>query len=96
MKTKTHKQVQNCVKTTTHIQVLTIIIMYIYHALINTLSAHMMHINLNMIFYTHIEHSPTKTTHTKHIWKDTPPPPHTHTHTHTHTHNHNEFKCVQH
>ena len=39
--------------------------MYIYHALINALSAHMMHINLNMIFYTHIEHSPTKTTHTQ-------------------------------
>ena len=37
-----------------------IIIMYIYHALINALSAHMMHINLNMIFYTHVEHSPTK------------------------------------
>ena len=29
-----------------------IIIMYIYHALINALSAHMIHINLNMIFYT--------------------------------------------
>ena len=29
--------------------------MYIYHALINTLSAHMIHINLNMIFYTHVE-----------------------------------------
>ena len=39
-----------------------IIIMYIYHALIITLSAHMMHINLNMVFYTHVEHSPTKTT----------------------------------
>ena len=37
-----------------------IIIMYIYHALINALSAHMIHINLN-IFYTHVEHSPTKT-----------------------------------
>ena len=36
--------------------------MYIYHALINALSAHMIHINLNMIFYTHGEHSPTKTT----------------------------------
>ena len=35
------------------------IIMAIYHALINALSAHMIHINLN-IFYTHIEHSPTK------------------------------------
>ena len=37
------------------------IIMYIYYALINALSAHMIHINLNMIFYTHVEHSPTKT-----------------------------------
>ena len=35
--------------------------MYIYHALINALSAHMIHINLNMIFCTHIKHSPTKT-----------------------------------
>ena len=32
-----------------------IIIMYIYHALINALSAHMIHINLNMISYTHIQ-----------------------------------------
>ena len=39
-----------------------IIIMYIYHVLINALSAHMIHINLNMIFCTHIEHCPTKTT----------------------------------
>ena len=42
-----------------------IIIMYIYHALINALSAHMIHINLNMIFYTHVEHSPTKTIYIK-------------------------------
>ena len=28
--------------------------MYIYDALINALSAHMIHINLNMIFYTYI------------------------------------------
>ena len=36
--------------------------MYIYHALINALSAHMIHISLiNMIFYTHVEHSPTET-----------------------------------
>ena len=35
------------------------IIMYIYHALINALSAHIIHINLNVIFYTHAEHSPT-------------------------------------
>ena len=33
--------------------------MYNYHALINALSAHMIHINLN-IFYIHTEHSPTK------------------------------------
>ena len=35
--------------------------MYSYYALINALGAHMIHINLNMIFYTHVEHSPTKT-----------------------------------
>ena len=34
--------------------------MYIYHALINALSAHVIHINLSMIFYTHVEHSPTE------------------------------------
>ena len=33
--------------------------MYIYHALINALSAHIIHTNLNMIFYTHVEHSST-------------------------------------
>ena len=36
-----------------------IIIIYVDHALINALSAHIIHINLNMIFYTHVEHSPT-------------------------------------
>ena len=46
------------------IVVFIIIIMYIYHALINALSAHMIHINLNMIFYTHVKHSPTKTIYT--------------------------------
>ena len=40
---------------------LSVIIMSIYHAL----SAHMIHINLNMIFYTHVEHSPTKTIYIK-------------------------------
>ena len=40
----------------------------IYHALINALSAHMIHINLN-IFYTHVEHSATQTIHTKHHTK---------------------------
>ena len=34
--------------------IIIIIIMYIYHALINALSAHMIHVNLNMIFYTHV------------------------------------------
>ena len=41
------------------------IIMYSYHALINAMSAHMILINLNMIFYTHVEHSPTKTIYIK-------------------------------
>ena len=35
--------------------------MYIYHTLINAMSALMIHINLNMIFYTHVEQCPTKT-----------------------------------
>ena len=35
--------------------------MYIHHVLINKLGTHMMHINLNTIFYTHVEHNPTKT-----------------------------------
>ena len=47
-----------------------IIIMYIYHALINVLSAHMIHINLNMIFYTHVKHSPTKTIYIKYYLKN--------------------------
>ena len=46
-----------------------IIIMYIYHALFNALSAHMIHINLNMIFYTHVKHSPTKTIYIKYYLK---------------------------
>ena len=44
------------------------IIMYIYHALINALSAHMIHINLNMIFYTYVEHSLTKTIYIKYYY----------------------------
>ena len=43
-----------------NIKIIIVIIMYIYHALINALGADMIHINLNMIFYTHVEHSPTK------------------------------------
>ena len=34
--------------------------MYIYCVLINTLSAYIMRININIIFYTHVEHSPIK------------------------------------
>ena len=49
--------------------------MYIYNALINALSTHMIHINLNMILYMHVEHSPTKTVYMKYY---------TETHTHTH------------
>ena len=49
--------------------VIIIIIMYIYHALINALSAHMIYINLNMIFYTHVKHSPTKTIYIKYYLK---------------------------
>ena len=61
--------------------------MYIYHALINALSAHMIHINLNMIFYTHVVHSPTKTIYIKYYT-------HTHTHTHTHTQKQQHYKLV--
>ena len=37
-----------------------IIIMCIYCAFINALNTHRIHINLNMIFYTHVAHSPIK------------------------------------
>ena len=53
-----------------------IIILYIYDALINALSAHVIRINLNMIFYTSVEHSPTKTIYIKST---------ANTHTHTYT-----------
>ena len=59
-----------------------IIIMYIYHALINTLSAHMICINLNMIFYTHVEHRPTKTIYILYRKTNTAGPRTTHKHTH--------------
>ena len=68
--------------------------MYIYHVLINALSAHMIHINLNMMFYTHVHdvaHSPTKTIYIKYYTtkeeeeEERKKAPHTHTHTHTMT-----------
>ena len=63
--------------------------MYIYNALINALSAHIIHINLNTIFYTHVKHSPTETIYIRYYMET-----HTHTRTHartharTHTHTH--------
>ena len=36
-----------------------ITMMHIYNAVISALSAHMVHTDLNAIFYTHVEHSPT-------------------------------------
>ena len=56
-----------------------VIIVYISHALINALSTHKIHINLNTIFCAHVERSPTETIYINIRWK------HTHTHTHTHT-----------
>ena len=74
--------------------------MYIYHTLINALSAHMIHINLNMIFYTHVESyqnnlhkvlkNKNKNTHYTHTHTHARTHARTHalTHTHTHTHTH--------
>ena len=59
--------------------------MYIYDVLINALSAHIIPINLYTKFYTHIEHSPTKTIYTK-CYMEMYTHIHTHTHTHMHTH----------
>ena len=55
-----------------------IIIMY------NALSAHMIHINLNMIFYTHVEHSPTETIYIKYYLKKKKKKKTLYKHTHTH------------
>ena len=66
--------------------------MYIYHALINALStqSHMIHIydiNLNMIFYAHVGHSPTKTIYIKHYTEKKINTQVLYGKTHTHTHN---------
>ena len=70
--------------------------MYIYHALINALSAYMIRINLNIMFYTHVEHSHTKTIYIKYYTKklkkhtlQASMHARTHARTHTHTHTHN-------
>ena len=39
--------------------------MYIYHELFDTQSVPMIYINLNTIFYTHVEHSHIKTIYIK-------------------------------
>ena len=56
------------------------LMVYIYHTFINALSAHMIHTNLNMIFYTHVEHSPTETIFIKYYTEKQTHAPHTHTH----------------
>ena len=58
-----------------------IIIMCFYPALTNVLRTREVHINLNAIFYTHVELSPTETIYTKQYMET-----HTHTHTHARTH----------
>ena len=58
--------------------------MYIDHVLINTVSAHMKHINRNAIFYAQIEHSPTKTIYIRY-YMETQMHVHMRTRTHTHT-----------
>ena len=64
--------------------IIIIIIMSIYQEPINALSVHMIHINLNMIFYTHVEHSPTKAIYIKYYTEKQTHAPHTHTHARTH------------
>ena len=64
--------------------------MYIYHALINALSAHMIqYINLNTIFYTHVDHSPTKTIYIRYYLK------HTHTKQKTKTYKNKTKNALQ-
>ena len=83
--------------------------MYIYHTLINALSAQIMHINLNVLFYTHVEHSPIKNSLDKVLYRNTHTPHnelecawhwsvsyfihHTHTHTCTHACTHTDYDC---
>ena len=50
-------------------ELLIIIIMYIYHALINALTTHMIHVNLNTMFYTYVEQSPTNAMYIKYYMK---------------------------
>ena len=61
--------------------IIMMIITYIYNTLINALSAHMIHINLNTIFYTHVEHSSTDNFYIKYYMENRQTDTHTHTHT---------------
>jgi len=66
--------------------------MYIYHAL----SAHMIHINLNMILYTYVEHRPVKTIYIKYHVENKRARAHTHRHTDTHTRTHARTHALSH
>ena len=85
--------------------------MYIYHMLINALSAHMIHSNLNTTFYTHVEDSLTKTIYIRYVcvcvcvcvfpyiipvWYYIYMETHTHTHAHTYTHTHTHTHTLIH
>ena len=60
--------------------------MYIYYVLITALSTHLIHINLNMIFYTHVECSPTKRISIKYYTKTDKQLHYKHAHMHACTH----------
>ena len=47
-----------------------IIIIIIYNTLIDALSVHMIHTNLNTIFHTHVEHSPANAIYMKYYGKE--------------------------
>ena len=75
--------------------------MYSYHPRINALSAHMIHINLNMIFYSSVEHSPTKTIYVKYYMEEEKNTHHTHTDctvsytmSYTHMYHTHHKKCI--
>ena len=61
--------------------------MYVYRALINALSAHGIHVNLNMIYYTHVEHSPVKSNLHKVLYGNT----HTHTAKNSNVHDTDQY-----
>ena len=66
--------------------------MYIYHALFNAPSAHRIRIDLNTIFYTHVEHRPTKTIYIRY-YMETRARARTHTHARTHARTHRK-RCL--